>query len=325
MPSSPPTRPRGWRSSAEPVPTAVALLDQASRRLRAAGIEAARAEARLLLCRVTGWSRERLLAEPEAVVPESEAARFGALLAEREARAPLAYLLGEREFWSLPLEVRPGVLIPRPETETLVEAALEAFPERAAPLRVLDLGTGSGCLLVALLHEYPAAIGVGVDRSPVALAVAAANLTRHRLAGRALLLRGDWGRALEGRFDLIVANPPYVARGELAGLEPEVARHEPRLALDGGPDGLDAYRALLPDVARLLAPAGVACLEIGRGQEGPVAALAGDLGLEASPRTDLAGIVRCLVLRRGRDGGADGAGSRGRAAFRLPSAPAVSC
>lgn len=280
------------------MPTVAALLGEATRRLRAAGIEAARAEARLLLGRVTGRTRERLLAEPEAAVPEPEAARFAALLVEREARAPMAYLLGEREFWSLPLVVRPGVLIPRPETETLVEAALEAFPERAAALRLLDLGTGSGCLLVALLHEYPAAIGVGVDRSAEALAVAAANLDRHGLAGRALLLRGDWGRALEGRFDLIVANPPYVARGELAGLEPEVARHEPRLALDGGPDGLEAYRALLPDVARLLAPAGVACLEIGRGQEGPLAALAAEHGLATSHRADLAGIVRCLLLRR---------------------------
>ncbi len=281
------------------MPTAASLLREATRRLRAAGIEAARAEARLLLCRVTGWSRERLLAEPEAAVPEPEAARFRARLAEREARTPIAYLLGEREFWSLPLVVRPGVLIPRPETETLVQAALEAFPERAAALRLLDLGTGSGCLLVALLHEYPAAIGVGVDRSPEALAVAAVNLARHGLGARALLLCGDWGRALEGRFDLIVANPPYVARGELAGLEPEVARHEPRIALDGGPDGLEAYRALLPDVARLLAPGGVACLEIGRGQEGPLAALAAGHRLAASQRTDLAGIVRCLVLRRG--------------------------
>ncbi len=307
------------------MPTAAVLLCEATRRLRAAGIEAARAEARLLLCRVTGRSRERLLAEPEAAVPEPEAARFRALLAEREARVPMAYLLGEREFWSLPLVVRPGVLIPRPETETLVEAALEAFPERARPLRLLDLGTGSGCLLVALLHEYPAAIGVGVDRSPEALAVAAANLARHGLGARALLLRGDWGRALEGRFDLIVANPPYVARGELAGLEPEVARHEPRLALDGGPDGLEAYRALLPDVARLLAPAGVACLEIGRGQEGPLAARSAEHGLEARERADLAGIVRCLVLRRSRvGGGVQGNSCEGRV-FRLPRAAPVSC
>lgn len=284
------------------MPTVASLLCQATRRLRAAGIEAARAEARLLLCRVTGWSRERLLTEPEAAVPEPEAARFRAVVAEREARVPMAYLSGEREFWSLSLLVCPGVLIPRPETETLVEAALEAFPERARPLRLLDLGTGSGCLLVALLHEYRAAIGVGVDRSPDALAVAAANLARHGLGARALLLRGDWGRALEGPFDLIVANPPYVARSELAGLEPEVARHEPQIALDGGPDGLEAYRALVPDVARLLAPAGVACLEIGRGQADPVAALAAEHGLAVNRLADLAGIVRCLVLRRAPSG-----------------------
>lgn len=278
--------------------TVAALLAEASRRLRAAGIEAARAEARLLLSRATGWPKERFLREPEAEVEPAAAARFDALLGGREARLPLAYLLGEREFWSLAIEVGPDVLVPRPETETLVEAALEAFPARDAALRILDLGTGSGCLLVALLHEYRRASGVGVDRSAKALALAARNLRRHGLAGRARLVCGDWGAALAGPFDIVVANPPYVARGELAGLAPEVARHEPRLALDGGLDGLDAYRALLPDLARLLAPAGIACLEIGRGQEGPLGALLEAHGLAADGRADLAGIVRCLVLRR---------------------------
>lgn len=306
------------------MPTVEDLLATATRRLRAAGIEGARGEARLLVRRATGWPPERLLAEPHGAVPLAAAARFEALLAARARRVPMAYVLGEREFWSLRLAVGPGVLVPRPESETLVEAALEAFPDRAAVLRVLDLGTGSGCLLAAVLHERPAAIGVGVDRSAEALALAAANLRALGLAARALLVRGDWGAALAGPFDLVLANPPYVAAGELAGLEPEVALHEPREALDGGPDGLDAYRAILPDLPRLLAPAGLACLEIGRGQEGPIAALAAARGLEAVPRADLSGTVRCLVLRLRGAAARPPEETREGGVFRLPSAAAVS-
>lgn len=283
------------------MPSAAALLCAATRSLRAAGIEAPRAEARLLLRAATGWTPERLLAEPQASVPEPAVRRMARLVEARAARTPMAYLLGEREFWSLRLCVGPGVLVPRPETETLVEAALEALPDRAARLRILDLGTGSGCLLLALLHEYPNAVGLGVDRSAEALAIAAANARTLGLAGRALFVRGDWGRALGGSFDLIVANPPYVATDELRALAPEVVRHEPVAALDGGPDGFDAYRALLPDLLRLRAPAGLACLEIGAGQEPALRALFEAAGLDVSARPDLAGIPRCLVLR-GRAG-----------------------
>ncbi len=283
------------------MPSAAALLCAATRSLRLAGIEAPRAEARLLLRAATGWTPERLLSEPHGAVPEAAAHRLAHLVEARAARTPMAYVLGEREFWSLRLRVGPGVLVPRPETETLVEAALEALPDRAARLRILDLGTGSGCLLLALLHEYPNALGVGVDRSAAALAIAADNARTLGLADRALLLRGDWGRALGGRFDLLVANPPYVATDELRVLAPEVVRHEPVPALDGGPDGLDAYRAVLPDLLRLRAPGGLACLEIGAGQEPALRALFEAAGLEVAARPDLAGIPRCLVLR-GRAG-----------------------
>lgn len=281
------------------MPSAAALLCAATRSLRAAGIEAPRAEARMLLRAATGWTPERLVSEPLGAVPEAAARRLARLVEARAARMPMAYVLGEREFWSLRLRVGPGVLVPRPETETLVEAALEALPDRAARLRILDLGTGSGCLLLALLHEYPNALGVGVDRSAAALAIAAENARVHGLADRALLVRGDWGRALGGSFDLIVANPPYVATDELRALAPEVARHEPVSALDGGPDGLDAYRALLPDLLRLRASGGLACLEIGAGQEPALRALFEAAGLDVAVRTDLAGIARCLVLRPG--------------------------
>jgi release factor glutamine methyltransferase len=286
------------------VPTAAALLCAATRSLRAAGIEAPRAEARLLLREATGWTPERLLAEPLAAVPETATRRMARLVEARAARTPMAYVLGEREFWSLAISVGPGALVPRPETETLVEAAIEALPDRDRGLRILDLGTGSGCLLVALLRTYRRATGVGTDRSAAALGWARANLARHRLLDRALLLRTDWAAGLAGRFELIVANPPYVASAELARLEPEVARHEPVEALDGGPDGLGAYRALLPDLARLLAPGGLACLEIGAGQEPALRRLCAEAGLAVAVRPDLAGIARCLVLR-----GEPGAGS----------------
>lgn len=280
-------------------PTTIArALCATTRRLREAGIESPRAEARLLLRHVTGLAPELLVRERDRVLAADERARLEALVARRAAREPMAYLLGEREFWSLPLHVRPGVLVPRPETETLVEAARDAFPDRERALRILDLGTGSGCILAALLHDYPNAFGIGVDRSAEALAVAAENLEALGLRRRAALVRGHWGAALAGSFELIVANPPYVASGELAALAPEVAHYEPREALDGGPDGLDAYRALLPDVARLLAAGGLGLLEIGAGQAEPLTALAAAAGFTVAVRPDLAGIDRCLLLRR---------------------------
>lgn len=274
-----------------------AALDAAARRLAAAGIDRARAEARLLLAHASGLSPAALVGARERPLPAQTRARFEALVARRAAREPFAYIVGERPFWSLTLKVAPGVLVPRPETETLVEAALAAFPDREAALRILDLGTGSGCLLAALLHEYPRAFGVGVDCCPRALAIAAENLHRLGLAARAALVRGDFTNALCGPFDVIVSNPPYIASSELAALPPEVAQFEPQKALDGGTDGLCAFRALIPDLKRLLAPKGVACLEIGAGQEEAVAALAGAAGLRVTVRADLAGTPRCLVLR----------------------------
>ena len=194
-------------------------------------------------------------------------------MARRLRREPMAYILGEREFWSLPLRVSPAVLVPRPESETVVEAALESIADRAAPLRILDLGTGSGCLLLALLSELPHASGLGIDRSAAALAIARANAERLGLADRAAFREGDWGYGLAGPFDVIVSNPPYVARTDARNLAPEVFAFEPQEALFAGADGLDAYRALAPDCARLLAQDGVTCLEIGQGQGASVAAI----------------------------------------------------
>jgi release factor glutamine methyltransferase len=267
--------------------------------LAAAGIENARGEAWLLLAAATGRDRAELMAGAGAALSPAEEQRLAALATRRLAREPMAYILGEREFWSLPLQVSPAVLVPRPESETVVEAALAAINDRAAPLRILDLGTGSGCLLLALLSELPRASGLGIDRSAGALAVATSNADRLRLADRAAFREGDWGRGVSGAFDVVVSNPPYVARADAEGLEPEVRAFEPEDALFAGPDGLAAYRALAPDCARLLAEGGIVCIEIGQGQAAAVETILRGHGLRLiASRQDLAGIERCLVLRR---------------------------
>ena len=215
--------------------------------LDAAGVEAPAREARLLLAAALGMSREALLRDRDAAVPASD---YDAMLARRVAREPLALITGHREFWSLDLLVSPATLVPRPETETLIEAALAARADRGAVRRVLDLGTGTGCLLLAALTEFPLAWGVGVDRMPGAAALARDNARRLGLAGRSLFLAGDWAAPLAGRFDLVLSNPPYIAHEAIGALMPEVARHEPASALDGGPDGLDAYRRIVACPAR---------------------------------------------------------------------------
>jgi release factor glutamine methyltransferase len=269
-------------------------------RLAAAGIAEARAEAWLLLATATGRERATLMAGTAARLDAAQAARLDELVRRRAAREPIAYILGEKEFWSLTFEVGPAVLIPRPETETVVEAVLDEIKGRNAALRLLDLGTGSGCLLLALLSELPNATGLGVDASAEALALAERNAARLRLAARAGFAQGRWGEGLEERFDVIVSNPPYVALPEWSGLQPEIREFEPKAALVAGADGLAAYRALAPDCARLLAPAGLCALEIGCGQGDAVAGILRHDGLKVTGRyRDLAGIERCLVARAG--------------------------
>lgn len=266
--------------------------------LKAAGVPSPVLDARMLLEAAAGVARLDIVTDPYRPLPEEARARLDVLTARRAAREPLAYILGARDFWTLSLTVTPAVLTPRPETEGVVEAALAALREDQ-PARVLDLGTGSGAILLAILKERPLAEGVGVDASPEALAVARANAEALGLSGRAGFQSGDWGEGLEGPFDVIVSNPPYIAAGDIAGLAPEVARHEPRLALDGGPDGLDAYRRLAPDVARLLRPQGRFAFEIGQGQDADVIAIARAAGLEPEAvRPDLAGIGRVVIGRR---------------------------
>ncbi|MCZ8150584.1 MAG: peptide chain release factor N(5)-glutamine methyltransferase [Roseomonas sp.] len=284
----------------DPGETVGAFLCQAGQVLRAASIESPRLEARLLLGHAMGASPEALLRDPGAPVPPDAASRFRASLAARLDAVPVAHIIGTQGFWTLDLAVSPATLIPRPDSESLVEAALDAFPEAGAKLRVLDLGTGTGCLLLAVLAERPLAFGVGVDLVPGAAALAAGNAARNGLADRAAFLAGDWAASLSGRFDLVLSNPPYIESAAIAGLMPEVARHEPRSALDGGTDGLAAYRHLAAILPGLLAPGGAAVLELGAGQRQAVEALARGAGLVPSAcRTDLGGVERALVLRAG--------------------------
>mgnify|MGYP003638922732 CR=1 FL=1 len=281
---------------------AAALLRDAAVQLEAAGVEEARRDARLLLAEALGVEAHRLILEPQTNVPPAAADRFAGFVAARAARVPVSRILGRREFWGLTFRLSPATLDPRPDSETLVEAVLKAFPDRTAPLRVLDFGTGTGCLLLAVLSEYPNATGLGIDKAEDAVATASANAVDLGLAGRAEIRLGDWGQGLGGQgvgepFDIILSNPPYIEAAVVPALAPEVARHDPLLALAGGADGLDAYRRLLPDVARLLAAQGHAFLELGQGQAADVAALAQQCGLiQRALHADLAGIARCLEL-----------------------------
>jgi release factor glutamine methyltransferase len=282
---------------ADPGGSVGAFLCQAGQILRAAGIVAPRQEARIMLAHAMACREEDLLRDPRAVVPAAAAAEFGVLLRRRSAHEPMAHILGRVGFWTLMLGTGACTLIPRGDSETIVEAALAAFEAPAGIRRVLDLGTGTGALLLAVLSECSGATGVGVDLSADAAALAARNAAANGLAERAAFLCGDWAEAIVGRFDLILSNPPYVETADMPRLMPEVARFEPALALDGGTDGLDAYRRVVPQLPRLLAPGGRAVLEVGQGQRSGVEALGRRAGLAPlSVRRDLAGIERALVL-----------------------------
>lgn len=276
-----------------------AAVNDAAARLAAAGIEEARAEARLLVCQAAGIDRAGLLGHGDRLLDDDARARLEVMVGARAARVPMAQVLGRRGFWEHEFAVTADTLTPRPETELLVEAAL-ARVVADLPLRLLDLGTGTGCLLLSLLAAWPQAWGLGVDRSAAALAVARGNALALGVAQRCAFIQADWCAPLGGRFDVIVSNPPYIASDDIDKLDPEVARHEPRLALDGGADGLGPYRILFPRLADLLAPGGVALFEHGTGQGAPLAALAAGLGLGVLARLDdLAGHDRCIVLAPG--------------------------
>lgn len=242
-------------------------LDAALRKGAAALMDSttAKLDARVLMKHALGVDDAALIARGRDMLTADRLDAFDRLIARRRAREPVAYIIGEKEFWSLSFRVTPDVLIPREDSECIIEAALERRGD-SAQKAILDLGTGSGCLLCSLLTEFVDAEGLGVDRSHAALKVAGSNAERLGLTKRAKFMLGDWGGAVQGEFDIIVANPPYIRDGERAQLAPDVAAFEPDQALFAGPDGLDAYRALLKDIPRLLRPDGLLLLEIGENQ-----------------------------------------------------------
>ncbi|HEY0837539.1 MAG TPA: peptide chain release factor N(5)-glutamine methyltransferase [Azospirillum sp.] len=284
-----------------PAPTVSTLRRAAEARLSAAGVDTPELDARLLLQHALDLTRDQILTRAHDPVTPEQAARLDALVGRRAAREPVSRILGSRGFWTLDLGLNADTLDPRPDTESVVEAALDAVVDRAAPLRLLDLGTGTGCILLALLAELPNATGLGVDVSPQAVAAAAGNAARNGLDRRARFQTGDWAAGLAERFDLVVSNPPYIPSADIAALEPEVRVHDPLRALDGGADGLDAYRIIAAQLPGLLKDGGSAVLEVGAGQASDVAGLLAAAGLRVTGVfRDLGGVERCVRARNDR-------------------------
>lgn len=272
------------------------IYKEACETLSAAGIDNARLDARVLLGAVIDGGEAAIFGYPEREVSVSDARRIRDLVSQRATRVPLSQVLGHKEFWSLDFEVTADTLTPRPDTETLIEAVVDAVGKRRdEALRILDLGTGSGCILLTLLHALPKASGLGIDRSEEALRVARRNAKKMGLEERAVFIEGDWVKGVSEKFDFIVSNPPYIPSGDIGGLAPEVARFEPILALDGGLDGLEAYRIIAAAARERLLPDGEIFLEVGAGQAQRVAEMLKEGGLEeVDVFVDLAGLDRCV-------------------------------
>ena len=279
--------------------TRAQALAELRRTLNEAGFETAALDARLLLLTALGIPATTLVTHPDTPLSVEESEALASFARRRLNHEPVARIVGIREFWGLPFRLSPETLVPRPDTETVVGTALDLLSDRQAPLRIVDFGTGSGCILVALLHELPRATGLGVDLSPGALATARTNADENGVGGRCHFALSRWADAVSGPFDLIVSNPPYIASGVIPTLDEEVREHDPRLALDGGPDGLEPYRILLSEAGRLLAPGGLLAVEIGYDQAEELRSLAGSHGLEILRIAhDLSGNPRCVAMRR---------------------------
>lgn len=273
-------------------------LHHVAHSFRTTGIQEAEADARVLISHALHLDRARLIVQSDRVLEAREVTVISALAMRRLRREPVSRIVGQKEFWSLPISVTPDVLVPRPETETVVEAALDFIMRsglRLEKLRILDIGTGSGALLLALLNELPNATGTGTDVSAAALDVARTNAARCRVNSRCAFVVCDIASGVEGPFDLIVSNPPYIAHDDIVTLAPEVRDYDPPVSLDGGQDGLDAYRSIAGDAKRILAAGGRLFVELGAGQDEQVGALFTKAGLDPGiPRNDLAGIPRVL-------------------------------
>jgi release factor glutamine methyltransferase len=282
------------------------IIETARRALTAqfkhAGVDSAELDARILIGFVLGLDLTGLIAAAARILTDDEAEHLEDFARRRIAGEPVARILGLKEFWGLPLRLSPATLVPRPDTETVVEAALEILRGESrgdSPPRIADLGTGSGAILLALLSELPDAFGVGTDISVAALRTARDNARQLGFAARAAFVACDYAAALSGPFDLIVSNPPYIRSAQIAALDAEVRDHDPHPALDGGFDGLDAYRLIAPQASRLLAPGGALVMEVGHGQSGDVQGLLTAAGVTPAgpPKSDLAGIRRAVTGR----------------------------
>jgi release factor glutamine methyltransferase len=277
--------------------TIAAALTEAGGRLRAVGADSPELDARVLLRQVTGHEDAWLIANPDAEIDRTALQGYAELLERRERREPVSQIVGEREFWSRTFRVTADVLTPRPDTETLIETVLSRIEDRDAPLRILDLGTGSGCIALTLLAECPNATALGVDASPAALEVAAFNADVLGVSERVEWRETDWCEGIEGPFDVIVSNPPYIAGYELQHLDPEVREFEPNMALDGGADGMAAYRRIIPSLKRLGTEDSVIAFELGLGQARGVAALGRVAGLRiAEIDQDIARRARVITF-----------------------------
>ncbi len=284
------------------------LMASATRVLEASGIETARLDASLLLAHVLDISREQVLLELGRELNPEEAGKFNQLIERRLKNEPVAYITGKKEFWSLDFLVTRDTLIPRPDSETLVEAALRraenianerAGPRKLTDIGILDIGTGTGCLLIALLKELPLAHGIGADISGPALLVAEHNAEKHGVSGRVQFVKSNWCESVEGTFDLILSNPPYIAEGDFIHLTKDITGYEPYSALVSGPDGMDSYRAISRELPGRLNAGGYALLEVGQGQARKVAGIVEESGLTIDEiRNDLAGIPRCVIAHK---------------------------
>lgn len=268
-------------------------LERGSTALKQAGIDNPRQEMRRILSHATGHDPAYLIAWPEREVESDDTVE--AMLARRCSREPLSRIIGLRHFWRDRFEIGPGVLDPRADTETLVEGVLDHFKGTSPPRRIADIGTGSGCILLSLLREYPDATGVGIDISEAALSIARRNARSLGLSGRVEFRLSNWFDALESGFDVIVSNPPYIPKGDIPGLQPEVRDHDPVLSLDGGDDGLDVYRLIAVEARRHLVKGGLLALEVGQGQAFAVRDLLRQAGWTSiSTRTDLSATERSI-------------------------------